>query len=358
MLKLETISIKGEQYIGLAIPYDQSLIDKAKKLNGRWDPKLRLWLFKHSSATEAKIKLEFDIEDDLASNHTIRNKSIKVPKEYLDQLERKRYSPNTISTYISLFEQFLSHFPQVSPESLSDEHVAKFQTYLVKVKKVSTSTQNQYINAIKFYFEKVLGREKGFYHIDRPIKEFKLPKVLTEKEVVGLLKTVTNLKHKTMLLLVYSSGLRSGELINLKISDIDGEQMRVFIRGGKGKKDRVTILSEKALEVLRKYFKEFRPKEYLFEGQYGGRYSTTSLGKVFQKALIKSKINKKLTLHSLRHSFATHLLEKGVDLRYIQVLLGHSSSQTTEIYTHITHTGWKKIKSPLDELDFEWLIKK
>ncbi|KOF03339.1 hypothetical protein OB69_06960 [Roseivirga seohaensis subsp. aquiponti] len=283
----------------------------------------------------------------------MRNKSINVPKEYLDQLERKRYSPNTISTYISLFEQFLNHFPQVSPETLSDDHVAKFQTYLVNTKKVSISTQNQYINSIKFYFEKVLGREKGYYHIDRPIQEFKLPKVLTEKEVIALLKTVTNLKHKAMLFIVYSSGLRAGELINLRISDIDGEQMRVFIRGGKGKKDRVSILSVKALETLRIYFKEFRPKEYLFEGQNGGRYTTSSLRKVFYTALVKSKIRKKVTLHSLRHSFATHLLEKGVDIRYIQILLGHNSSKTTEVYTHITHKGWKKIKSPLDNIDLQ-----
>lgn len=236
---------------------------------------------------------------------------------------------------------------------MSDDHVAKFQTYLVKTKKVATSTQNQYINAIKFYFEKVLGRKKGFYQIDRPIQEFKLPKVLTEKEVTALLKSTTNLKHKSMLFLIYSSGLRAGELINLKIKDIDGEMMRVFIRGGKGKKDRVSILSQKALDVLRQYFKEHRPKEYLFEGATGGKYSDTSLRKVFQQAMARSKINKNVSLHSLRHSFATHLLEKGVDIRYIQVLLGHNSSKTTEVYTHITHKGWEKIQSPLDTLELD-----
>ena len=127
--------------------------------------------------------------------------------------------------------------------------------------------------------------------------------------------------------------------------------MRVFIRGGKGKKDRVTILSKKALEVLREYFKKYRPKEYLFEGQHGSKYSDSSLRRVFISAISTAKISKKVTLHSLRHSFATHLLEKGVDIRYIQVLLGHNSSQTTEIYTHITHKGWEKIQSPLDNLD-------
>lgn len=154
-----------------------------------------------------------------------------------------------------------------------------------------------------------------------------------------------------MLLLVYSSGLRAGELITLKTSDIDSTQMRLYIRGGKGKKDRVSILSEKALETLRIYFKEFRPKEYLFEGQNGGQYSLSSLRRVFNQALKDTRIKKQVSLHSLRHSFATHLLENGVDLRYIQVLLGHNSSRTTEIYTHITHKGWKTIASPLDQLD-------
>ncbi len=154
-----------------------------------------------------------------------------------------------------------------------------------------------------------------------------------------------------MLLLVYSAGLRAGELINLRIDDIDGEQMRVFVRGGKGKKDRVTILSQKALNSLREYFKKYRPKEYLFEGQDGGQYSLSSLRRVFKRATTNAKVNKQVSLHSLRHSFATHLLESGVDLRYIQVLLGHNSSKTTEIYTHITHKGWKSIKSPLDQIN-------
>ncbi|KYG76156.1 hypothetical protein AWW68_08075 [Roseivirga spongicola] len=277
----------------------------------------------------------------------------KVPKEYLEQLERRRYSPNTIQTYLSLFEKFLSHFNSIEPEQLNDSHVAEFQTYLVSEKKVSTSSQNQYINAIKFYFEKVLGRERGYYHIERPIKEFRLPKVLTEKEVSAILNSVHNLKHKAMLLMVYSSGLRAGELIKLHIGDIDSEQMRVFVRGGKGKKDRVTILSQKALVVLREYFKKYRPKEYLFEGQNGGQYSDSSLRRVFISAIQRAKLSKRVTLHSLRHSFATHLLEKGVDIRYIQVLLGHNSSQTTEIYTHITHKGWEKIQSPLDNLNLD-----
>ncbi len=347
-MKLEKITHHKTSYWGIAIPYDSSLISKVKQLKGRWNPELKLWLFKSGIETEKQLRRQFDfsVKTDVTSK-----RSRRIPEAYLALLERRRYSPNTIQTYTSLFEKFLNHYPQQQPETLNDKHIADFQTYLVNDKRVSVSSQNQYINAIKFYFEKVLGRDKGYYHIDRPIKEFKLPKVLTDKEVILIMNSVHNLKHKAMLLLVYSAGLRAGELINLRISDIDSEQMRVYVRGGKGKKDRVTILSQKALDALRQYFRKYRPKEYLFEGQTGGKYSLSSLRRVFNIAVQTAQVKKKVSLHSLRHSFATHLLENGVDLRYIQVLLGHNSSKTTEIYTHITHKGWKTIKSPLDQLN-------
>jgi len=343
-MQVKTIKLKGKSYYALAIPYDKEMIQLAKRLSGRWSPSHKLWLFDHSKETLLILEKNFQIQSHFNTN---------IPVGYLEQLERRRYSQNTINTYSTLFEKFLKHFEGIEPKNLTEAHVAKFQTYLVVKKKVSISSQNQYINAIKFYFEKVLGRDKGYYHIERPIKEFKLPKVLTEKEVIAILNAVHNLKHKAMLLLVYSAGLRAGELINLKVNDIDSEQMRVFVRGGKGKKDRVTILSQKALEVLRDYFRKYRPSEFLFEGQNGSSYSTTSLRSVFARAIGNAGIRKKVTLHSLRHSFATHLLEKGVDLRYIQVLLGHGSSKTTEIYTHITHKGWEKIQSPLDNLELD-----
>jgi site-specific recombinase XerD len=329
-MKLEIIRQGSLTYFGLALPYDKELIKQAKELKGRWQPELKCWLFRHSPKMEKALEQHF-----LGSHPTSRR---QVPQAYIDELERRRYSANTIRSYTKLFQHFINFFDPIAPEDLTDAHINEFQTYLVKKKKVATSSQNQYINAIKFYFEKVLGREKGFYQIERPVKEFKLPKVLTEKEVVALLSAVHNIKHKAMLLLVYSAGLRAGELIKLRVNDIDGEQMRVFIRGGKGKKDRVTILSQKALEVLRAYFKKHRPRVYLFEGQTGDAYSSTSLRAVFAKAVRNAGINKSVTLHSLRHSFATHLLEKGVDIRYIQVLLGHNSSKTTvPIAIGITH---------------------
>jgi len=212
-------------------------------------------------------------------------------------------------------------------------------------------TENQAINAIKFYYEKVLGRPVRKYYVQRPKKGWNLPNVLSEIEVQQIFSNTENLKHKAILSLIYSAGLRRGELINMKIEDIDSKRMYVIIRQGKGRKDRYSILSEKILDLLRRYFKDYRPKKWLFEGQFGGQYSETSVHNILKAAVKKSGIRKKVTVHTLRHCFATHLLEHGVDLRYIQELLGHRSPKTTEIYTHITQRGLGKIKSPLDNLD-------
>ena len=175
--------------------------------------------------------------------------------------------------------------------------------------------------------------------------------VLSEEEVVRILKNVENLKHKAILMMIYSAGLRISECVNLKIKDIDSVRMQVRVEQAKGKKDRYTLLSTKALIVLRQYFTKYKPKLYLFEGQFGEQYSARSIQAVFQEAVKKAGILKRVTVHSLRHSFATHMLENGTNLRYIQSLLGHSNSKTTEVYTHITTKGFEQLKSPMDGLD-------
>ena len=189
------------------------------------------------------------------------------------------------------------------------------------------------------------------YFIDRPKKEKTLPVVLSDEEILLILRSVSNLKHKAILMVIYSAGLRISECINLKIKDIDSNRMQIRVEQSKGKKDRYTLLSTKTLLILRDYFKTYRPKEFLFEGQDGGCYSTRSIQNIFRDTVEKTKIKKKVSVHSLRHSFATHLLENGTNLRYIQSLLGHSNSKTTEIYTHVTTKGFEQLKSPLDNLD-------
>lgn len=273
------------------------------------------------------------------------------PESFVEKLKELRYSEHTIQTYKGMFEEFINFYSRFDIDKIDEPMIISFLRYLVTDRKISISYQNQSINAIKFYYERVLGGQRKIYLIDRPKSEKILPTVLDQSEVCEILNATTNLKHKAILMTVYSAGLRLSEAINLKISNIDSKRMQIKIENSKGKKDRYSLLSEKTLDILREYFIIYKPKLWLFEGQSGGKYSERSIQAILKDALSKTKIKKRVTVHTLRHSFATHLLENGTDLRYIQTLLGHDSSKTTEIYTHVTTKGFDKIKSPLDSLN-------
>jgi len=278
----------------------------------------------------------------------------KALKDFSDQLILKRYSENTIIVYKEQIVRFFKYYSKEDPSELTDENVRDYLLYLLTEKKISFSYQKQVISAIKFYFEKILRRETKKYYFEIPRnKELKLPIALSKEEVREIINCTNNLKHKTILSTIYSAGLRLSEAVNLKIADIDSERKLIYVRGGKGKKDRTTILSEELLLMLRDYFKKYKPKVWLFESVSRKKNSTKSIQQIFYRNLEKTKIDKKVSVHSLRHSFATHLLEQGEDLRVIQKLLGHKSSKTTEIYTHITKKGMGRITSPLDNLDIE-----
>lgn len=262
-----------------------------------------------------------------------------------------RYSKSTHDVYNMMFREFLKHIYPKPLHQITKWDILQFQTYLVREKDVSRSYQNQSINAIKFYLERVLGHDRLKFELERPKKVQQLPQVLSLEEVKRILDGTTNLKHRTMLTTLYSAGLRMGELLNLKIGDIDSAGMRIWIREGKGVKDRLSVLSPKLLELLRQYYAMYKPRKYLFEGPEGGMYSATSVRKVLQRAVNKANIRKKIKPHTLRHSFATHLLENGTNLRYIQTLLGHTSTKTTEIYTHVTTKKLDEVRSPLDFME-------
>ncbi|MDP4277923.1 MAG: tyrosine-type recombinase/integrase [Bacteroidota bacterium] len=273
------------------------------------------------------------------------------PEEFILKLKELRYGNHTIETYKSLFEEFINYYYRFDIASIDEPMIIAFMRYLVIERKVSISYQNQAINAIKFYYERVLGGQRKVYLVDRPRQEKGLPTVLSEDEVCAILTSTSNLKHKTILMTIYSAGLRVSEAINLKIEDIDSKRMQIRVEQSKGKKDRYTLLSVKTLEMLRTYFNVYKPKYWLFEGPKGEQYSARSIQCILKSSVEKTSIKKHVTVHTLRHSFATHLLENGTDLRYIQTLLGHESSKTTEIYTHVTTKGFDQIKSPLDKLN-------
>ena len=285
---------------------------------------------------------------------SIKNKKTKYerkcPSEYIDKLQVLRYSKSTVNTYVSMFEEFINYYKNIDLISINENDIRAYLLHLVG-RNVSISYQNQAINAIKFYFEIVLGLPNRHYYVERPRKVETLPLVLSVEEVQRLLNTVTNLKHKAILITIYSAGLRVSEVLELKMSDIQSDRMLILVRNSKGNKDRTTLLGKKTLSILREYYLEYKPETYLFEGQNGGKYSSTSVQKILKKALKKANIIKPATIHTLRHSFATHLLEKGTNLRYIQTLLGHSSPKTTEIYTRVSTIDIEHIKNPIDNLD-------
>ncbi len=275
----------------------------------------------------------------------------ECPSEMILKLTELRYSENTIKIYKSLFEEFINYYHKYDINTIDEPQIISFLRFLVMERKVSTSYQNQAINSIKFYYEKVLGGQRKFYFIDRPKKEKALPTVLNEEEVIRLIKSADNIKHKCMLMLAYSSGLRLGEIIRLQIIDIDRERMQIKVVEGKGRKDRYTKLSARFLVTYDQYIEKYKPREYVFEGVKGGLYSESSVQNMIKSVVEKAGIQKETSMKTLRHTFATHSLENGVDLRYIQSMMGHSSSKTTEIYTHITTKGFDQIKSPMDNLD-------
>ena len=278
----------------------------------------------------------------------------KAMKDFCDQLIIKRYSENTIVIYKDHIAKFFNYYAKIAPQDLTDEHVKDYVLFLLKEKKISYSYQKQVISAIKFYFEKILRRETKKYYFEMPRhRKQTLPIVLTKKELLAFFNELKNIKNLVIFKTIYSSGLRLSELINLKISDIDSEMMLINIRGGKGMKDRVTILSDELLILLRNYFKEHQPKTWLFEPADNKQFSPRAIQKMFHQAFKKTGISKHATVHTLRHTFATHMLENGEDVRKIQRLMGHKNIKTTEIYTHITTEAIRNIRSPLDNLKLE-----
>ena len=270
----------------------------------------------------------------------------KCPAAFLQKLKLKGYARSTAKSYVSCFEAFMFYFKEENLNAIDERMIRNYLEHLVD-QKVSNSKINLTINSIKFYYEIVMGMPNRFYSIERPKKKQTLPQVLSKKEVLSILEHTKNIKQHCILALIYSAGLRVSELQNLKIADIESDRMLIKICDGKGNHDRYTLLSPSVLDKLRIYFRKHQPKHYLFEGQKKPQYSRTSIRKVLKASAIKAGIKKRVHPHMLRHCFATHLLENGEDLRYIQVLMGHKSSKTTEIYTHVAMRKLKDIKNLL-----------
>ncbi len=381
---IETVKHHGRRKLLLHIPYGQKLIELVKSLEGaEWSAENKGWLVENNPQMLREIFKVFrgyarvDAQALFAKSASTSNinrygaqtmpQNVKVKKKtpipHPDEkvigeilkfkywMRQKRYSENTIKVYCDSLMVFFGFYRDVPIHKITNKDIITFNQQYIIANGLSGTYQNQVINSIKLFYRKIRDHAIQPELIDRPRREHKLPNVLSKEEVRRILGVHRNMKHKVMLSLIYACGLRRGELLNLKPTDIESSRHLLIIRGAKGKKDRVVPISDRMIQILRDYYKAYMPKVWLFEGEKpGDPYSEGSLQSVFKLALEKAKIKKKATLHWLRHSYATHLLEAGTDLRYIQELLGHKSSRTTEIYTHVTEKNIQNIKSPFDEL--------
>jgi site-specific recombinase XerD len=286
-------------------------------------------------------------------SHAWGKENTEAFQQFSQQLVLKGYSQSTRRTYENEFRQFLQTIKGTPAKDFSVPRLKDYFQYCYSKLKLSENTMHSRINALKFYYEQVLGREKFFWEIPRPKKQQQLPKIFSQDEVAAIINSVSNKKHKVMLMLAYSAGLRISEVVNIRAYQIDSKRMTIFVSQAKGKKDRIVTLSPVLLVMLREYAKQYKPdkKGYLFEGSTpGAPYSTRSLQEVLQAAKKKAGVMKPGSVHTLRHSFATHLIEKGTDVTMIQKLLGHNDLKTTLIYLHTSNQDLLKVISPLDDL--------
>ncbi len=301
----------------------------------------------NSSLPSKTEKTEWRVKKMLA----LPGQTNKRIEEFPDWMKVHRYSPNTIRLYSDGIRKFFRYHRGKRVEELSNRDLEDFNRGYVLRKGYSGSYQNQVINAVKLFYRKMERRMMVIEEIERPRREHMLPNVLGKEEVKSILSAPVNLKHRAMLSLIYACGLKRSELLNLKLTDVESDRGLLGIRQSKGNKDRVIPISEKMVMMLREDFRSYRPKVWSFEGQVRGEpYSAEGFQEALKKSVAKAGIRKPVTLHWLRHSYATHLLESGTDLRYIQELLGHKSSRTTEIYTHASCKNIQQIKSPFDNL--------
>ena len=340
------ITHRSNKRIAVYFKKNAEWIARIKLVEGsRWSQTLGVWHLPDTEENRIRFKL-IPLSYSLPSTEGM----VQIEK-FKQYLRSKRYSESTVSTYSEALKSFLVFYREKPVADITNEDVIVYNNEYILENNLSASYQNQIVNAIKLFFQTIRDTKMMVDKIHRPKRAKVLPNVLSKEEVKLILNAHSNIKHKAMLSLIYSCGLRRGELLALKPVHIDSKRNILLLKNSKGKKDRIAPLSPKILEMLREYYVICKPKIWLFEGQNKGeQYSEYSLQSVLKQALKKIGITKPVTLHWLRHSYATHLLESGTDLRYIQELLGHNSSKTTEIYTHVSTKSIQQIKSPFDDL--------
>jgi site-specific recombinase XerD len=375
-ITLSTATHRETPVVKIEFVYNRELIDALKaNTNARWSANMNCWYIPKDQFVLgdffAAMKPVAWIDYSAVKNKNSRRPPKSTEKKYspasmkkrissetrekIDDfkkwLEQGRYGENTVKTYIHQLEIFFGYYSDIKPEQITTQDITAFNSEFILKNNLSATFQNQTISALKKFYTWKFNRNLDSENLERPRKSSSLPKVMDKTDLKRFFESIKNTKHKMAFETIYAYGLRRGELLNLKLQHIDTKRGMISIINAKGKKDRSLPISKKWLEKVKAYYNTYKPTTYFIEGQYPGKSITAgSLQKVFERALSDSKINKPFTIHCLRHSFATHLLENGIDLRYIQKLLGHKSSKTTEIYTHVSKESLKNIKNPFDEL--------
>lgn len=375
-ITLSKVVHKGEALLIISFKYDFATKEYVKAFNGvRWSASLKKFCIPYSKHITNTLfqylrKKMYYVDYSSLLAQPVQMSTSTNSKRYKQKIEgkprqevmerissfkkwmlQKRYSNNTITTYESMLLMFFGFHNGKSVEEISPADLEDYNTGYILINGFSYTYQNQTVNALKLFYT-FDGRDPVLSNnLERPKKQSKLPEVLSIDEVKCILGSLSNLKHKTLLSILYACGLRIGETLNIKVNDLDLKRGFTHIKSGKGRKDRYVPIPKRMCSLLCAYIEAYKPRYYLFEGAKGAKYSPVSARQVLKRALNQTRIEKSITLHTLRHSHATHLLENGTDIRYIQELLGHNSPKTTMIYTHVSSTSLDKIKNPFD--DFE-----
>ena len=369
-IKLSIEKHDGEERLFADFPYDRNLIQSIKEIPGaRWSQTKKLWhfnlnrqmveLLKQKVSELAKIDFsllktqwkELDAKEKEEKFADINTETVKALDYYKLWMEQKRYSPQTVKNYMNQIIQFFTYYQPRSYKELTVEDVERYNHEVIIKNGLSVSFQKNLVGTIKLFYAQMQNTRMDLQKLQRPFRENKLPEVLSKEDVQKIIGATNNIKHKALLSVAYACGMRRSEVLNLKLKDLDSTRKLIRIAQAKGKKDRYVCFGTKLRNLLAEYYKQYKPKVYLFEGQYEQQYGARSFELVLKHCLAKTNIKKKVTLHTLRHSFATHLLEAGTDIRYIQELLGHSSPKTTMIYTHVSSKKLSEIQSPFDDLE-------
>jgi integrase/recombinase XerD len=369
-IKLSIDKHDGEERLFAEFSYNRDLIQTIKQVPGaRWSQTKKKWhfnlnpqvveLLKQKTLSKAALDISLlknqwaELEQDKKEIQysSIEEETVKAIDYFKLWMEQKRYSPQTIKNYLGQLIQFLTYMQPKNFKELTVEDVERYNHEVIVKNGLSVSFQSAMVGVVKLFYAQTQGVKMNLNQLKRPFTEHRLPEVLSKEEVQRIISATNNIKHKALLSLTYACGLRRGEVINLRLTDLDKQRKLIRIVQAKGKKDRYVGFGTKLRDLLVEYYKEHKPKVYLFEGQYGQKYGESSAAQVLKQAVKKVGIKKEVTLHTLRHSFATHLLEAGTDIRYIQELLGHNNPKTTMIYTHVSSKKISEISSPFDDLE-------